>query len=82
MAARKGFRAENFFPRLNPLPLCERFEGRAPAALIGAPKPGAGREKADTGFSRKCRSKLYESITSHEFGLTQSRLIVIQGAAR
>ena len=36
-----------------------------------------GCEKVDTGFSLKSRSELLESITCHDFGLIQSKVIVI-----
>jgi hypothetical protein len=37
----------------------------------------AGCEKAGTGFSRKSGSKIWESITFYDFGLVQSKIIVI-----
>jgi hypothetical protein len=41
------------------------------------PMARTGCEKAGTGFSRQSRSKILESITFYDFGLIQSKIIVI-----
>jgi hypothetical protein len=47
---------------------------------MGRPAAGASRagcEKVDTGFSPKSRSNSLESSTFYDFGLIQSKIIVI-----
>jgi hypothetical protein len=53
----------------------ERAYAAIGRATNGAPRAGCG--KLDTGFPHGSRSKHLESITFYDFGLIQSKIIVI-----